>query len=291
VGLSIYFALAAVTGMLDRSGLYRPLDQPAIKEILFFGRQITYYEMEPGPLTNLQSLVGLAGFAYLMLITMRIHRRGHRKETRPLLLAMTLFFASAVSDTAVVLGVYPFVYTLEYAYLGMVLLMTYSLTGAVVEAAATKQALQESEERFRRMAENAPDIIFRWSIEKGLEYISPVAVAITGYSAAELLANPMLALEIAAGNDPQVIADYGRAIAEGAAIPSRQFPYTRKDGTPAYCDVRSTAIKDDTGRVIAFEGILRDITEQRRIEEEIRQANLIVENSPVMLFRWRAVEG
>jgi len=126
---------------------------------------------------------------------------------------------------------------------------------------------------------------------KGLEYISPIAAAITGYTAEELRANPMLALEIATGNDPQVIADYAQAIAEGAAIPTRQFPYTRKDGTPAYCDVRSTAIKDDNGRVIAFEGILRDITERRQIEEAIRQANLIIENSPVMLFRWQAAEG
>ncbi len=296
--LSIYCAVAAVTGMLDRSGLYRPLDQPAIKQFQFFGRQITYYEMDPGPLTNLQSVVTLAGFVYLLWITVRVYRRGHRKETRPLLLAMALFFASAVSDTAVVLGLYPFVYTLEYAYLGMVLLMTYSLTSTVVEAAVMKHALQrsesslrQSEERFRRLAENAPDIIFRFSVEQGLEYISPAAVTITGYSAEELLANPMLALEIATGNDPQVIADYGRAIAQGAAIPTRQFSYTRKDGTPAYCDVRSAAIRDDSGQVIAFEGILRDITERRQIEEAMRQANLIVENSPVMLFRWRAAEG
>lgn len=166
VCLSIYFALAAVTGMLDHSGLYRPLDQPAVKEIQFFGRQITYYEMEPGPLTNLQSVVGLAALVYLMWITVHVYRRGYRKETRPLLVAMAFFFASAVSDTAMAFGLYPFVYTLEYAYLGMVLLMTYSLTSTVVEAAAMKQALQESEERFRRLAENAPDIIFRWSVER-----------------------------------------------------------------------------------------------------------------------------
>lgn len=288
---SIYYALSAIAGMLDRSGLYRPMDQPDVKEIQFFGHQITYYEMNPGPLSDLQSLVTLAGFIFLLWITVRVYRRGYRRETRLLLLAMAFFFVGAVNDTAVAFALYPFVYTLEYAYLAIVLLMTYSLTSAVVEAAATKQALQESEERFRRLAENAPDIIFRWSVEKGLEYISPVVVVVTGYTAQELLADPMLALEIATGNDPQVIADYERAITERAAIPARQFPYTRKDGTLAYCDARSAAITDDNGRVIAFEGIVRDITERRQIEEAIRQANLIVENSPAMLFRWRHVEG
>ena len=269
---SIYYALSAIVGMLDHSGLYRPMDQPDVKDFLFFGRRITYYEMEPGPLTDIQSLVALAGFVFLMWIAVRVYHRGYRKETRPLLLAMTLFFFGAVNDTAVAFGLYPFVYTLEYAYLAIVLLMTYSLTGAVVEAAAVKQALQESEERFRRLAENAPDIIYRWSVEKGLEYISPVAVTVTGYTAQELLANPMLAMEIATGNDPQVVANYGRAIAEGAAIPALQFPYTRKDGTRAYCDVRSTAIKDDDGKVIGFEGILRDITERKNAEQALRES-------------------
>lgn len=295
---SVYFVLAAVTGSLDRSGLYRPLDRPAIKEVQVFGSQITYYEMDPGPLTELQSVAGLAVFAYLLFITAQAYRRGHRKETRPLLVAMGLFFASGVNDTAVSFSLYPFIYTLEYAYLGMVLVMTYSITSAVAEAAAMKHALQsseahlrESEERFRRLAENAPDIIFRWSTELGLEYISPIAVAVTGYSAQELLANPMLSLEIATGNDPRVIVDYQQAIAQGAAIPIREFVYTRQDGTQAWMEVRSAAIKDELGRAIAFEGILRDITERKQTEAAMRQANLIIESSPAMLFRWRAVEG
>ncbi|MBN1661261.1 MAG: PAS domain S-box protein, partial [Anaerolineae bacterium] len=268
IGLSLYFALAAVTGMLDRSGLYRPLDRPDVKEIYFFGQQITYYEMAPGPLTNLQSLMGLAAFVFLLSITVLAYRRGYRQETRRLLLAMGFFFASAVNDTAVASGLYPFIYTMEYAYLAIVLLMTYSLTRAVVEAAATRHALRESEERFRRLAENAPDIIYRWTVDKGLEYVSPIVAAITGYSPEELLSNPMLALEIATENAPQVLDDYRRAITEGAAIPAPQFPYTRQDGTRAYADVRAAAVRDDDGRLIAFEGIMRDITEQKKAEAE-----------------------
>jgi len=37
--------------------------------------------------------------------------------------------------------------------------------------------------------------------------------------------------------------------------------------------------------------VFRDITERKAAEEAIRQANLVVENSPAVLFRWRAAEG
>jgi PAS domain S-box-containing protein/putative nucleotidyltransferase with HDIG domain len=41
------------------------------------------------------------------------------------------------------------------------------------------------------------------------------------------------------------------------------------------------------GRVWQF----RDITERRRAETMLRQSNLVVENSPAVLFRWKAAEG
>ncbi|MBN1660816.1 MAG: PAS domain S-box protein [Anaerolineae bacterium] len=289
IALSLYFALAAVTGMLDRSGLYRPLDLPDVKEMRFFGQEIIYYEMAPGPLTNLQSVMGLAGFAFLLVITVLVYRRGYRQETRMLILSMGFFFASAVNDTAVASGLYPFVYTMEYAYLAIVLLMTYSLTSAVVDAAATRLALQESEERFRRLAENAPDVIYRWSVDKGLEYVSPIVASITGYSPEELLSNPMLALQIATGNVAQVFDDYQRAITAGAGIPVLQFPYARKDGTCAYADVRSVVIRDDDGRLIAFEGIMRDITERKNAEQALCESEerfrSLFENAVMGVYR------
>jgi hypothetical protein len=39
------------------------------------------------------------------------------------------------------------------------------------------------------------------------------------------------------------------------------------------------------------EGTLGDITERKQIEAVLWQANLIIESSPVMFFRWQAAEG
>src|SRR5690242_16391169 len=62
------------------------------------------------------------------------------------------------------------------------------------EARHAEIALHESEFRFRRMAENAPDIIFRYRFfpTPSCEYVSPSATLITGYAPEEFYADASL---------------------------------------------------------------------------------------------------
>jgi PAS domain S-box-containing protein len=150
-----YFVLAAIAGLVNPAGLAWPADQPSVKQVLLPSGQLTYYEMSPGLLTNIQSVLGLVVFVYVLWLAIWVYRCGRRQEAAPLLIALVLFFASAISDTAVSSGLYESVYTMEYAYLGITLLMTYSLSGQVVEAAAMKEAL-------------ARDVAQRWRAEEAL---------------------------------------------------------------------------------------------------------------------------
>jgi PAS domain S-box-containing protein len=50
-------------------------------------------------------------------------------------------------------------------------------------------------------------------------------------------------------------------------------------------------VRNAMGDMYRIIGISRDTTESRRVEEALRQAKLVVEKSPVVLFRWRAAEG
>ena len=59
-------------------------------------------------------------------------------------------------------------------------------------------------------------------------------------------------------------------------------------------EIRKVEIKANIVRLEGKEvsqAIFRDITARKRVEEALRQANLVVENSPAMLFRWKAEEG
>jgi PAS domain S-box-containing protein len=67
-----------------------------------------------------------------------------------------------------------------------------------------------------------------------------------------------------------IAAAQGRAEDEGWRI--------RKDGTRFWADVIITAIRDETGNLIGFGKVTRDLTERRRMEEALRETAQALEN-------------
>jgi PAS domain S-box-containing protein len=134
-----------------------------------------------------------------------------------------------------------------------------------------RAALEDSEERYRRLAENAPDIIYRMRRRPRLqvEYVSPAAEAITGYTPAELVHDiRKFVRAIVPGDLKSVRTIY--EIDSTSTLPVI-FRFRRRDGCIIWLEGRNVAILDASGQVIAHEGILRDVTERRQSEEHIQR--------------------
>lgn len=131
-------------------------------------------------------------------------------------------------------------------------------------------ALRQSEERFRRLAENAPDIIYRLrsSPTVCLEYISPAVETVTGYSPDELIGGPRNWLRAIYPEDRRVFRD--RFISPEPVIAPVEVRFIRKDGQIIWVEARNTTVRDDSGMIEVQEGIIRDVTERKRAEERIR---------------------
>jgi two-component system cell cycle sensor histidine kinase/response regulator CckA len=142
----------------------------------------------------------------------------------------------------------------------------------IEELRLTTDLLRESEERFRRLAENASDIIFRHRIrpDPGFEYVSPAVQDVLGYTPAELYADPELVEKLV---DP---ADMARLVALGDSATLLRAPHVarvgRRDGRAAWIELRLTPVYDRSGAFVAVEGIARDVTESRETDEQLRRA-------------------
>lgn len=142
------------------------------------------------------------------------------------------------------------------------------------EAAKAERALQESEERFRQIAENIREVFWLADVGTGqLLYLSPVFELIWGRPRTEALGTPERWLASVHPED--------RTMAQAAAAKGGTGGYDiryrilRPDGATRWIHDRAFGVRDDAGRVYRVAGIAEDITEQRAAEQKIRGLNRV----------------
>ena len=139
----------------------------------------------------------------------------------------------------------------------------------ISERKRANDALRESEERFRRLAENAPDMIYRMSLPDGkYEYVSPASTEIFGYTPEEFLSFPNILAKIIHPDWVEYFHTQWARLIEGDMLPVYEYQVVSgKTGEPRWLHQRNVLIQDDEGHPIAIEGIVADVTERKRIEK------------------------
>ena len=140
----------------------------------------------------------------------------------------------------------------------------------VTETRDAKNALRDSEQRFRLLAENAQDVIYRYRLDPQpcAEYVSPASRVILGYTPEEFYADPDLSLKVVHPEDRGMVARIRRSPGEfGEPVRLR---WCRPDGNIAWIEHRNVPVYSDDGRLVALEGIGRDITASLAAEEQLR---------------------
>ncbi len=150
---------------------------------------------------------------------------------------------------------------------------------AIVEDITARRMMEErlriSEERHRLLADNAIDVILTMDLEGRYSYVSPSVQKLRGYTTDEVMEQSMEdaltpeSLGVARAYFAQLHANLA------AGLPPEPFrgelEHRCKDGSTVWTDVTASPLLGTDGHFVEILGVIRDISERKRYEHELRQ--------------------
>jgi PAS domain S-box-containing protein len=186
-------------------------------------------------------------------------------------------------------------------------LMTLAVVSVAVAVLRWNQAAHEqtlraaTERRFQALVEQVPAVTYTWDPTKGIGetpaiYLSPQIETMLGYPPEEWIENPRLWMDRIHPDDwERIQTSSNRSDRTGAPFLEEYRMYT-KDGRLVWIRDESVTVEtDDAGKPLVVQGVMYDITQQRRAQEGLRLAEeryrTLVENLPVVTYVSHTMEG
>ncbi len=145
-------------------------------------------------------------------------------------------------------------------------LLTRSFNQMVKELKKTQVELQETEKKYRDIFENSKDMVYLTSIEGRFIDVNQAGVEMLGYRDKEELIGTEVS-EIYW--NPEERREFQLAVAREGFVKDFEVKFKKRDGTPIDCLITATARRDEKGEIIGYEGIIKDITLRKKMEEEL----------------------
>lgn len=144
----------------------------------------------------------------------------------------------------------------------------------ISERVKSQMLLKESEEKFRSLVEQAADGIYLTDSNGQINSVNKRMSDITGYTVEELISMNILDILIV-GDRGAFFNFYNKDLVE--------FDARKKDGTIINIEINARQLFDDN-----FQGVLRDITDRRKAEEELKNSaikyRLLFNENPLPMF-------
>jgi PAS domain S-box-containing protein len=142
------------------------------------------------------------------------------------------------------------------------------------ERAAILESLRAADLRFRSLIENIPLVTYMNSVEEPFTsiYMSPQLEGLLGYTPEEWAAHPELVRDVIHPDDRERAQALAREARE-QGVPTRcEFRFVARDGSIVWVLDQTIPVRDESGTIVCHQGFLLDITEQKRLEDQLRQS-------------------
>ena len=170
------------------------------------------------------------------------------------------------------------------------------LRGVLVDTTELKKAdreLRERERRFRDLAESVPQVIFEMDETRRITFANRQAFEIFGYDE-EDLSRGIDAFSLFVPEELPAMAENLRRMARGEASTGNEYTAVRKDGTSFPVIIHVARILSE-GRLVGFRGMIVDITERKKAEQELRESRQffqdIADRIPGVIYQFYAKPG
>ncbi|MFZ5646980.1 MAG: PAS domain S-box protein [Bacillota bacterium] len=154
---------------------------------------------------------------------------------------------------------------------------------------STKEALRESEERYRTILESIEDGYIEVDLKGALVFFNSSACRIIGYSSEELTGKGYKEYTVP-GHIPRVRRAFNQVYKTGRPFKLLDWLVSAKDGSVRCLESSVSLIKDMEGNPTGFRGVVRDVTERKQFEEKLRDSEekyrLVFENSPLGIIHF-----
>jgi len=131
----------------------------------------------------------------------------------------------------------------------------------------TKQALQESEERYRDLYEEAPNAYFSVGADGYIKRANRRARELLGYSGDELVGQPVSNLYADTPNGKARAQEVFQRFLAGEEILDEELEMRRADGSRVWVSLSVRPIYDAEGQVMASRSVVTDITEHKKLDQ------------------------
>ncbi len=145
-----------------------------------------------------------------------------------------------------------------------------ALKAEIRERKTAAERLRVSEEKFRNLIENSPDIVYRFSEEKGGVFVSRRVEDILGYSDLYVMENPFVWYDSIHPDDKTVVNGAIRNARKGERFDIEYRIRANSGGWRWFRDRSIGFVDAEDGFVI--EGMATDITERKLADEALRQS-------------------
>ncbi len=146
-----------------------------------------------------------------------------------------------------------------------------NLISEIIQKHKLAKEISESEEKYRELVNNIKIGIFRATPKGKILEANPAVVEMFGYTNAAKFLNVN---KTDLYENPDDYKEFMGELEEKSIVKNEDFTLKREDGELFWASITSSAIKDSSGNIVYYDTVIEDITERKKLEQEVQRLSV-----------------